>query len=98
VTVKNNSGDYVLLTGNQTGALLLHYILSRKKEKGFLADNSVMLKTIVRSELGRAIAESYGVQTVDTLTGFKYIAGKIEEYRRADTKTFQFGYEESYGY
>jgi len=95
IAVKNNSGDYVLLTGNQTGALLLHYILSRKKEKGFLADNSVMLKTIVRSELGRAIAESYGVQTVDTLTGFKYIAGKIEEYRRADTKTFQFGYEES---
>ncbi len=98
VAVKNHSGDYVLLAGNQTGALLLHYILSRKKEKGFLADNSVMLKTIVTSELGRAIAESYGVQTVDTLTGFKYIAGKIEEYRRADTKIFQFGYEESYGY
>ncbi|MFP7733905.1 phospho-sugar mutase [Priestia aryabhattai] len=98
VAVKNNSGDYVLLTGNQTGALLLHYMLSQKKEKGILADNSVILKTIVTSELGRAIAEDYGVQTVDTLTGFKYIAEKIEEYNQEETKTFQFGYEESYGY
>jgi phosphoglucomutase len=98
VAVKNNSGDYVLLTGNQTGALLLHYMLLQKKEKGMLADNSVILKTIVTSELGRAIAEDYGVQTVDTLTGFKYIAEKIEEYNQEETKTFQFGYEESYGY
>ncbi|WP_454870767.1 phospho-sugar mutase [Priestia megaterium] len=98
IAVKNNSGDYVLLTGNQTGALLLHYMLAQKQEKGMLADNSVMLKTIVTSELGRAIAQNYGVQTVDTLTGFKYIAEKIERYRREETKTFQFGYEESYGY
>ncbi|MEH7318935.1 phospho-sugar mutase [Priestia megaterium] len=98
IAVKNNSGDYVLLTGNQTGALLLHYVLAQKQEKGLLTDNSVMLKTIVTSELGRAIAEDYGVQTVDTLTGFKYIAEKIEEYKREETKIFQFGYEESYGY
>ncbi|MDY0940050.1 phospho-sugar mutase [Priestia megaterium] len=98
VAVKNNSGDYVLLTGNQTGTLLLHYMLSHKKEKGLLPDNSVMLKTIVTSELGRVIAEDYGVQTIDTLTGFKYIAEKIEEYNQEETKTFQFGYEESYGY
>jgi len=98
VAVKNNSGEYVLLTGNQTGALLLHYMLSQKQEKGILADNSVILKTIVTSELGRAIAENYGVQTIDTLTGFKYIAEKIEEYNQEETKTFQFGYEESYGY
>lgn len=98
IAVKNNSGDYVLLTGNQTGALLLHYMLSQKKEKGLFPDNSVMLKTIVTSELGRAIAEDYGVQAVDTLTGFKYIAEKIEEYNQKETKTFQFGYEESYGY
>ncbi|WP_308346009.1 hypothetical protein [Priestia aryabhattai] len=96
--MKNNSGDYVLLTGNQTGALLLHYMLTQKQEKDLLADNSVMLKTIVNSELGRAIAQDYGVQTVDTLTGFKYIAEKIERWRREETKTFQFGYEESYGY
>ncbi|WP_257146230.1 hypothetical protein [Priestia megaterium] len=98
VAVKNNSCDYVLLMGNQTGALLLRYMLGQKQEKGMLADNSMMLKTIVTSELGRAIAQNYGVQTVDTLTGFKYIAEKIERYRREETKTFQFGYKESYGY
>ncbi|MES9769716.1 phospho-sugar mutase, partial [Priestia megaterium] len=98
IAVKNNSGDYVLLTGNQTGALLLNYMLAQKQEKGMLADNSVMFKTIVTSELGRAIAQNYGVQTIDTLTGFKYIAEKIEEYNQEETKTFQFGYEESYGY
>ncbi|WP_340597923.1 phospho-sugar mutase [Priestia megaterium] len=98
VAVKNNSGEYVLLTGNQMGALLLYYMLSQKQEKGVLPDNSVILKTIVTSELGRAIEEDCGVQTVDTLTGFKYIAEKIEEYKREGTKTFQFGYEESYGY
>ncbi|WP_309148692.1 phospho-sugar mutase [Priestia megaterium] len=84
--------------GKETGALLLHYMLSQKQEKGMLKDNSVILKTIVTSELGRAIAENYGVQTIDTLTGFKYIAEKIEEYNQEETKTFQFGYEESYGY
>lgn len=73
-------------------------MLSQKQEKGILPDNSVMLKTIVTSELGRAIAQDYGVQTVDTLTGFKYIAEKIDEYKKKGTKTFQFGYEESYGY
>lgn len=98
VAVRNNDGQYILLTGNQTGALLLYYMLSQKQEKGILPDNSVMLKTIVTSELGRAIAEDYGVQTVDTLTGFKYIAEKIDEYKKKGTKTFQFGYEESYGY
>lgn len=98
VAAKNHRSDYVILTGNQTGVLLLHYVLSQKKEKGMFADNSVMFKTIVTSELGRAIAQDYGVQTVDTLTGFKYIAEKIERWRREETKTFQFGYEESYGY
>lgn len=98
VAAKNHRSDYVILTGNQTGALLLHYVLSQKKEKGMLTDNSVMLKTIVTSELGSAIAQDYGVQTVDTLTGFKYIAEKIERWRREETNTFQFGYEESYDY
>lgn len=92
VAVKNSSSEYILLTENQTGALLLNYMLSQKQEKGILLGNSVMLKTIVTSELGRAIAEDYGMQTVDTLTDFKYIAEKIEEYKRKETKTFQFGY------
>ncbi|MCT1539278.1 phospho-sugar mutase [Lysinibacillus capsici] len=93
------SGDrYVLLTGNQLGALLLHYILSTKQQHGTLPQNGVMLKTIVTSELGAHIAEKYGVATVNTLTGFKYIAEKIAEYERTGEYSYLFGYEESYGY
>jgi phosphoglucomutase len=98
IAVKNESGEYVVLTGNQTGGLLLHYILSQKKEKGILPKNGVVLKTIVTSEFGRAIAESFGLETVDTLTGFKFIGEKIKEYEQTGEYVFQFGYEESYGY
>ncbi|TCP29309.1 alpha-phosphoglucomutase [Scopulibacillus darangshiensis] len=98
VAVKNNDGVYQVLTGNQTGAILLHYLLMEKKEKGQLPDNGVVLKTIVTSELGRVIAESYGMQAVDTLTGFKFIGEKIHEYEENKAHTFLFGYEESYGY
>ncbi|WP_143416052.1 phospho-sugar mutase [Geobacillus sp. E263] len=98
IAVKNEKGDYVVLTGNQTGGLLLHYLLSQKKEKGILPQNGVVLKTIVTSEFGRAIAQSFGLDTVDTLTGFKFIGEKIKEYEQTGQYTFQFGYEESYGY
>ncbi|MDI3534940.1 MAG: phosphoglucomutase [Thermosediminibacterales bacterium] len=98
VVVKNREGCYVVLTGNQTGALLLDYILSAKKEKGELPDNGVMVKTIVTSEMGRAVADYYGVETVDTLTGFKFIGEKIKEFEEKGDKQFLFGYEESYGY
>ncbi|WP_243291885.1 phospho-sugar mutase [Bacillus sp. FJAT-47783] len=98
VAVKNDKGEYVVLTGNQTGALLLHYILSEKKAKGTLPQNGVVLKTIVTSEIGRAIAKSFGLDTIDTLTGFKFIGEKIKEYERTGQYEFQFGYEESYGY
>lgn len=98
IAVKDPMGEYRLLTGNQVGALLLDYLLTQKQKKGDLENNSVMLKTIVTSELGSAIAEEFGVKTVNTLTGFKYIAEKIEEYNKKETYTFQFGYEESYGY
>lgn len=98
VAVRDGEGDYQLLSGNQLGALLLHYILSQKESKGTLPRDGVVLKTIVTSELGRAIAEKFGVETVDTLTGFKFISEKIEEYRSSGTRTFLFGYEESYGY
>ena len=97
IAVKDPMGEYRLLTGNQVGALLIDYLLTQKQQKGDLESNSVILKTIVTSELGRAIAEDFGVKTVDTLTGFKYIAEKIEEYSRNEAYTFQFGYEESYG-
>jgi phosphoglucomutase len=97
VAVKNEAGEYVILTGNQTGALFLHYLLSEKKATGTLPDNGVMLKTIVTSEFGRTIADSYHVATVDTLTGFKFIGEKMKEYEATGQYTFLFGYEESYG-
>ncbi|MCY9027181.1 phospho-sugar mutase [Priestia megaterium] len=98
IAVKDPMGEYRLLTGNQVGALLIDYLLTQKQQKDDLKSNGVILKTIVTSELGRAIAEDFGMKTVDTLTGFKYIAEKIEEYNRNEAYTFQFGYEESYGY
>ncbi|MCA1202286.1 phospho-sugar mutase [Priestia flexa] len=98
VAVKNSSGEYVVLTGNQMGALMLHYLLSQKKEKGLLPKNGVVVKTVVTSEIGRAIASSFGLEMIDTLTGFKFIGEKINEFEQTKSHTFQFGYEESYGY
>lgn len=98
IAVKNTGGKYVVLTGNQLGALLLQYLLSERKKQGTLPDNGVVLKTIVTSELGRAIADRYGLTVVDTLTGFKYIAEKIRQFHQSGEHTFIFGYEESYGY
>lgn len=98
IAAKNSEGKYTVLTGNQTGALLLHYLLSEKKKQGVLPENGVVMKTIVTSELGRVVASSFGLDTVDTLTGFKFIGEKIKEYEKTGQYTFQFGYEESYGY
>lgn len=98
IAVKNEQGEYVVLTGNQTGGLLLHYLLSQRQEKGLLPSNGVVLKTIVTSEFGREIAASFGLETVDTLTGFKFIGEKMKEYEQTGQYAFQFGYEESYGY
>ncbi|WP_028402471.1 phospho-sugar mutase [Ectobacillus panaciterrae] len=98
VAVKNKDGEYIVLTGNQTGAILLEYLLSQKKEKGVLPANGIVLKTIVTSEIGREIAKAYGLETIDTLTGFKFIGEKIKEYETTGEYVFQFGYEESYGY
>ncbi|WP_338753453.1 phospho-sugar mutase [Bacillus sp. FJAT-52991] len=98
IAVKDLDGEYILLTGNQTGALLMDYILSQKKEKGQLPENGRVFKTIVTSELGRIVAESYGVSCEDVLTGFKFIGEKIEAYQQTGEYQFLFGYEESYGY
>lgn len=98
VAVKNSNGEYTVLTGNQTGAILLDYLLSQKKEKGILPENGIVLKTIVTSEIGRSIAKAYGLETIDTLTGFKFIGEKIKQFEQTGEYTFQFGYEESYGY
>ncbi|MEK5125853.1 phospho-sugar mutase [Bacillus sp. FSL R9-9492] len=98
VAVRNHDGEFQVLTGNQTGALMLDYLLSQKKENGTLPENGVVLKTIVTSEIGRTIAKAYGLDTVDTLTGFKFIGEKIKQYEESGQYDFQFGYEESYGY
>ncbi|MEC5424404.1 phospho-sugar mutase [Virgibacillus sp. C22-A2] len=95
VAVKDKTGNYQVLTGNQLGSLLLDYILSHSDS--IIRLNARMLKTVVTSELGRAIADSYGVKTIDTLTGFKYIGEKIRQFDSTG-ETFIFGYEESYGY
>ncbi|QFK70372.1 phospho-sugar mutase [Pradoshia sp. D12] len=97
IAVKNAEGEYTVLTGNQTGALFLDYILSQKKEKGTMPKNGIMFKTIVTSEFGRSIASSYGVETEDVLTGFKFIGEKIKQYEESGEYSFLFGYEESYG-
>lgn len=96
--VKNNEGEYVVLTGNQSGALMVHYVLSQLKERGKLPENGVVIKTIVTSELGADIARSYGAAVENTLTGFKYIGEKMTQYEQTGEQSFLFGYEESYGY
>ncbi|MBD7945522.1 phospho-sugar mutase [Psychrobacillus sp. Sa2BUA9] len=95
--VKADSG-YKLLTGNQTGAILIEYLLMMRKEKGTMPANGRVLKTIVTSDLGRVIAEYYGASTEDVLTGFKFIGEKIKNYEETKEFEFLFGYEESYGY
>ncbi len=96
--VIKHEGEYQLLSGNQTGSILLEYLFSTLKEKGMMPKNPVMFNTIVTSDLGEKVASYYGVETEKTLTGFKYIGEKIEQYTQSDEKTFVFGYEESYGY
>jgi phosphoglucomutase len=90
--------DYVLLTGNQTGAILIEYLLTQIKEKGEMPANGRVFKTIVTSDLGRVIAEFHGSSTEDVLTGFKFIGEKILQYEQTKEYKFLFGYEESYGY
>ena len=97
VGIAVKSGDeYVLFTGNQTGALLVKFILEMKKAK--LSSKSTLVKTIVTSELGANIGRSYGLQCEETLTGFKYIGDKINKYEASGEQEFVIGYEESYGY
>ncbi|GLI83331.1 phosphoglucomutase [Rossellomorea marisflavi] len=98
VAVKGGGGEYILLTGNQTGAILMDYVLARKQEKNQLPVNGRVFKTIVTSELGRKVAEHYGASVEDVLTGFKFIGEKIKAYEQSGEHTFLFGYEESYGY
>ena len=95
IAVKNGD-DYVLFTGNQTGALLVKFVLTMHKQQ--LNSKSTLVKTIVTSELGANIGRSFGLQIEETLTGFKYIGDKINKYESSGKQEFVIGYEESYGY
>lgn len=96
--VRDDEGRYRHLNGNQIGALLLDYILARLAERGELPKNAVMIKTIVTGDLGREVARGYGVETMETLTGFKYIGEKMTRFAESGEHRFIFGYEESYGF
>lgn len=96
--VRLPNGDYKLLTGNQIAAVMLEYILTAHDEAGDLPKNAAAVKSIVSSELATRIAEAHGVEMIDVLTGFKYIADQIKHYEETNEHTFMFGFEESYGY
>ncbi len=98
VAVKTSSGEYVCLSGNQTGSLLCEFILCKMKEAGTTPENPAVVKTIVTTEMVRKIAESYGAKLIDVLTGFKYIGEQIKMFEQTGCNSFVFGLEESYGY
>lgn len=95
IAVKDGN-DYKLFTGNQTGALLVKFVLTMKKAR--LNSKSTLVKTIVTSDLGANIGRSFGLNIEETLTGFKYIGDKINKYEETGEREFVIGYEESYGY
>lgn len=94
---KNKDGEYTLITGNESAAILMDYLFSEKKKKGLLSKDGIMFNTVVTSELGKEIATSYGIKTEQVLTGFKYIGDRINYYEIHNGPTYEFGYEESYG-
>ena len=96
VGIKHND-DYVILNGNQTGALLLEYILSSYEDLGIIVNNPCMFNTIVTSDIGEAVARYHNCDNERSLTGFKYIGDKVRKYEKSNEKTYVFGYEESYG-
>ena len=98
IIVKNKDGEYTNFTGNQVGALLTEYILSSLKERGQLPDDGYIVKTIVTTNLVKAICGAYGVEMKEVLTGFKFIGEKIKESEQTGIGTYLFGFEESYGY
>ena len=98
VVVKDNSGEYKVLTGNQTGILLTHYVLSSLKEMNKLPENGAITKTIVTTEAVRKMTDEYGVKLFDLLTGFKYIGEMMTEFEKTQEYKYLLGFEESYGY
>ena len=97
VQVRNKAGEFVLLNGNMTGALLAEYEFSQRAEKGILASNAALIKTIVTGNISDRIAEHYQARLIEVLTGFKYIGEQIKDFKETGCNEFIFGYEESYG-
>lgn len=98
VVVKDNAGEYKVLSGNQTGILLTYYMISSLKELGKLPENAAVIKTIVTTEAVRKITEEYGVELFDLLTGFKYIGEMMTNFEKTSEFEYILGFEESYGY
>ncbi|MBQ9008200.1 MAG: phospho-sugar mutase [Clostridia bacterium] len=98
IAVKDDEGKYYLMTGNQIGSTLLYYILKSREALGTIPANGAVVKSVVSTELARKIAESFGLVCFDTLTGFKWIANKIQQFEDTGSNTFIFGFEESYGF
>lgn len=92
-----HNGEYVVLTGNQSGSVEIEYICSQLQKQGKMPKNPVMFNTVVTSDLGEKVASDYGVSTEKTLTGFKFIGEKVAKYEKTHEKNYVFGYEESYG-
>ena len=98
IMVRNKAGEFEPVTGNQTGVLLLDYLIGAMKRAGKLPEKPAALKTIVTTEMARAVAEANGLDCYDTFTGFKFMAEKMNELESAGKNTVIFSYEESYGY
>ena len=98
IMVRNKAGEFEPVTGNQTGVLLLDYLIGAMKRAGKLPEKPAALKTIVTTEMARAVAEANGLDCYDTFTGFKFMAEKMNELENAGKNTVIFSYEESYGY
>lgn len=98
IAIRNDKSEFILLSGNQIGAMLMDYVLMRNRDNGTLPSNSAVVKTIVTTELATSIARKYGATMYNVLTGFKFIGEKIKEWETSGKHTFMFGYEESFGY
>ena len=98
VAVRDGQGTFHTLTGNQIGCLLLYHVLSQRQAHGTLPRNGAICKSIVSTEMARAIADSFDIACIDTLTGFKFIGEKIQQFEETGAHTFLFGFEESYGF
>ncbi len=96
--VRDRDNEYKFINGNQMGVLLVNYILSQRKKKDTLPGNGALVKSIVTGDLSKLIADKYGIKTIETLTGFKHICGKANEFDMTGEYEFIFGYEESIGY